>query len=290
MIPWWGFALYVSFGNALRSNVNHHYKIDGVRARLWSSLFSFIILSPALFFAKWPQSVEFYLSLAVGCVLVSTLSIKLLDVSARYGGPVATLSRPFHVILSFIFWGMVAWDDTLALLSDKWVLIGVATSFLMATGAQFWMSRNQADIKSALKELLQVAVMGAFMSVVIKYGMIFTNGIWEVMLWVCLTQAGVACIAFTRSLIRHPASEIPLKRLVSAGFVMGMMNAAVVPAMAMSLRGTPNPAFTSMIFMLSTVWLMIYYKIKGQNARVKVWPVVILLLAAIILIVSTSKL
>jgi len=290
MIPWWGFALYVSAGNAIRSNLNSHYKADGVRVRFWSSLVSAILLSPFLFLARWPDNIEFYISLALGCVLVSTLSIKLLDLSAKYGGPVATLSRPFHVFFSFTLWGLVAFDDTIVMMSDPKVLLGVMTAFALATGSQLSMYRHAVDLKHALKELLFVAACGAIMSVVIKYGMIFTEGYEQAVLWGCLTQIGVCVISIARSRLRHSVKAIADRHIMKAGLVMGIMNAAVVPAVILSLRATPNPAFTSIIFMLSTVWLMIYYKIRGLDARVRPMQIAFLLLSAIILIASTHKL
>tara|TARA_R110002124_G_scaffold10469_2_gene52225 strand:- start:50 stop:925 length:876 start_codon:yes stop_codon:yes gene_type:complete len=290
IIPWWGFALYVSAGNAIRSNLNSHYKADGVRVRLWSSLVSAVILSPFLFIARWPENIEFYISLALGCFLVSTLSIKLLDLSAKYGGPVATLSRPFHVFFSFTLWGLVAFDETVQIMSDPKVLTGVMIAFLLATASQFSLYRNGVDLKHALKELLFVAVCGAIMSVVIKYGMIFTEGYEQALLWGCLTQTGVCVISAIRSKLRHSVKEIADRHIMKAGLVMGIMNAAVVPAVILSLRETPNPAFTSIIFMLSTVWLMIYYKFRGLDARVRPMQIAFLLLSAVILIAATHKL
>ena len=97
-------------------------------------------------------------------------------------------------------------------------------------------------------------------------------------------------ISAIRSKLRHSVKAIADRHIIKAGLVMGIMNAAVVPAVILALRETPNPAFTSIIFMLSTVWLMIYYKIRGLDARVKPLQIAFLLLSAVILIVSTYKL
>ncbi|TVQ84212.1 MAG: hypothetical protein EA357_03890 [Micavibrio sp.] len=288
-LPWWIYALYVSFGNAIRSNLNSHYKADGVRARLWSSFVGAVLLSPALFLAQWPSNIEFYLSLAVVCGLSSMLSVKLLDLSARYGGPVATLSRPFHVFFSFFLWGVIVFDETIEMMSDPFVAVGVIAAFLLASAAQFSMYKNGLDIKQALRELIIVAAGGAVMAVVVKYGMLFTDHFMQILLWVCLTQSGVFVLSCIRARLRYPVAEICDRHIMKAGTVMGVMNAAVIPVLILSLKLTPNPAFTSMIFMLATVWLMVYYKIRGQDARVKPVQIAMLLFAAVLLIASTNK-
>jgi len=64
-------------------------------------------------------------------VLLSINETRVLDVSAQYGGPFATLARPLIIVLTFIIWACIAFEDTMILLSNQYSFYGITISFIL---------------------------------------------------------------------------------------------------------------------------------------------------------------
>jgi hypothetical protein len=284
---WWVIALYVSFGTALSTNLNNKFQLDGLRLKVILASVSGISLLPTFLFIPVPQEPFFYLSMICAAVLLSINETKVLDMSAEYGGPFATLARPLIIILTFVIWAVIAYEDTRILLSANYVLPGVLVSFVLVAVGNILIVRHSVFATTGLKSLLHIAVLGALIAILIKLGMVYRDTLYQVFLWTCMLNILIGVSAFIRWWFKSNKQPIT-KDYIKYGSLMGILNTLIAPATTAAVALAPNPAFASGVFMLSTIWLSIYYKIIGQNAHMSFTSAIMIVLGVCLLTFVTN--
>jgi len=284
---WWLIALYVSFGMALSTNLNNKYQLDGLRLKVVIAAVSGISLLPSFLFVSLPQEPFFYLSMVCAAVLLSINETKVLNMSAEYGGPFATLARPLIIILTFLIWAGIAFNDTMALLRNPIVSFGIAVSLICVVFGNVLIARYSVLAKQGLKMLFQIAILGALIAILIKLGMMYRETIYQVFLWTCMLNILIAVSAFIRWSCMRDRQAIT-KNYFKYGALMGILNTFVAPATTAAVALAPNPAFASVVFMLSTIWISIYYKIIGQNSNMNFVSAVLIVVGVSILTLVTN--
>lgn len=290
MITWWSLALFISLGSCVFLNLNKKHQLEGLRARGWSTLIAFLILSPSLFLVEFPKEPAFYLCAFIGGTLMSFVGEIYFNLSAKYGGPVVSLARPISIIFAFFVWTAIAPSETIEMLSRPVVLLGVLASFALAIWGQIRMVKDNVNVKRALKFLIAAAFLGGLTAPVVKYGMSFTWEFSHVFLWSFFFHLSGSVMCFCRHALKRNNQPMYSKEFMRFGITLGPYHASFGPMFSYALLLAPNPAFVGLLGMLSTVWLMLYYKVRGQDSHVRPRSVAMLLSAAVILIVATKGL
>jgi len=195
---WWVIALYVSFGMALSANLNNKFQLDGLRLKVILASVSGVSLLPTFFFIPIPHEPFFYLSMVCCAILLSINETRVLDMSAQYGGPFATLARPLIIILTFIIWAFIAFDETLTMIDNSYVLFGVLASFVLVIIGSLSIARYSEFAKKGLRPLLEIAILGALIAILIKLGMEYRDTLYQVFLWTCMLNILIGISAFIR--------------------------------------------------------------------------------------------
>ncbi|MGM0422868.1 MAG: hypothetical protein ACQEQL_07215, partial [Pseudomonadota bacterium] len=198
MITWWVIALGTSFLNAVWFDLNKKFQIDSICGWAWISCFSALLFSPSLFFVEIPTDPLFFVSLIVVGALMSYGGVLLFDLSARYGGPVASLGRPLQILFSFIIWCLIDWQHTVELFSRIEVLLGVIIAFLLAAWGKFRLVKDIFNIKAAAGALVLVGLISGMQGPVTKLGMMFTWELEQALVWACLSHVAVFVITISR--------------------------------------------------------------------------------------------
>lgn len=290
MITWWSLSLFISLGSCVFLNLNKKHKLEGLRARAWSTMIAYIILSPALFLVPFPKDPAFYLCAFLGGTLMSFVGEIYFNLSAKYGGPVVSLARPLSIIFAFFVWAFIEPFETLEMLSRPIVLIGVLASFTLAIWGQVRMVKDNVNVKQALKFLTAAAFLGGLTAPVVKYGMSFTWELSHIFLWSFFFHLAGSTMCFCRHAFKRNSQPLYTREFMKFGLTLGPYHASFGPMFAFALFLAPNPAFVGLISMLSTVWLMLYYAARKDEAHIRPRSVTMLLSAAVILIVSTKSL
>lgn len=286
---WWVIALYVSFGMAFSANLNNKFQMDGLRLKVVLATVSGTSLLPTFFFISMPTEPFFYLSMIVAAILLSINETKVLDMSAQYGGPFATLSRPLLIVLTFVIWACIEFEETVLLLSDFYVLWGVVISFLMVITGNLLIARYSVVARSGLKPLFQIAVLGALIAILIKLGMMYRETLYQVFLWTCMLNILIGIAAFVRWRFIKKDRQPICTQYMKYGSILGLLNTLVAPATTAAVALSPNPAFASVIFMLSTIWLSIYYKMIGKEAHMSFVSMILIISGVCLLTIVTNE-
>ena len=290
MVTWWTLALAISFASCIFLNLNKKFQLDGLRARGWSTFFAASYLSPILFFIYLPTDPAFYLCAFIAGCMMSFVGEIYFNLGARYGGPVASLSRPFGIICSFIVWAAYDWQNTLIMLSDPIVGFGILAAFTLAMWGQMRLVKDNKSIKTAIKALVAAALIGGLVSPITKFGMEFTITPQQALVWTFFFHVSGSAMCFLRHCLRNTDDPIVTKKHLHFGYMIGLYNALFGPMYAYAVLLAPNPSFIGLVVMLTTVWLMIYYKLRGQDALVRPKAVAMLLTAVTVLVFTTRGL
>lgn len=288
-MTWWVLAIIVSFANCIPLDINKKLKMDGIRGRGWTSFFAFSFLTPIVWFIDFPTSPQFYVSALIAGILMSFIGVSILNLSREHGGPLTSLTRPIQILSSFFIWAAIEPFETIQMLSNIYVIAGIALAFVCAGLGQWYMVKGRVELHGALKTLLIVGFIAGFMSPLTKYGMSFTSEFAQAYVWgwcVHLTSFPMCFIRHcTRSGERPSLFE---SHVLKGGLIIGTIKVLIGPLIVTAYHLSPNPAFATLIFMLATVWLMIFYKIKKQETHINIKTAFLMILSAVIIIGTTN--
>lgn len=288
MMTWWGLALVISFGTCVFFNLNKTFQLDGLRARGWSTGCAALILTPCLFVFDWPDSPVFYVCAFAAALLMSYAGEITFNLSAKYGGPLVSLSKPLAILCAFFIWAAIEFSETIVMLSDPLRVLGISLAFVLAFWSQLRLIKDNVNIKQAMKYLIVAALISGMVSPIVKYGMSYTVEVQQVLIWIFFFHGLGSILCFTRHALKRNNEPVYSKGFVKFGLTLGPFHVVIGAMFAWAVHLSPNPAFVSLITLLSTVWLMLYYALRGQEAHVKPKSVAMLLTAAVVLVLSTK--
>ncbi|GEM_PF-1398942 len=288
-MTWWLLAIIVSFANCVPLDINKKLKMDGIRGRGWTSFFAFSFLTPIVWFIEFPTAPEFYAAALVAGILMSFIGVSILNLSREHGGPLTSLTRPIQILSSFFIWAAIEPFETLEMLSNAYVIAGIAFAFICAGLGQWYMVKGRVELHGALKTLLIVGFIAGFMSPLTKFGMGFTDQFAQAYVWGWCVHLTSFPMCFLRHQFRSgPRPSLFESHVLKGGLIIGTIKVLIGPLIVTAYHLSPNPAFATLIFMLATVWLMIFYKIKKQETHINIKTAFLMILSAIIIIATTN--
>ncbi len=262
--------------------------MDGLRGRAWMSVFAFSMLSPIVMFVPFPTEPMFYMVGLVAGILMSYIGTGILNLSRRFGGPLTSLTRPIQILGSFLIWAMIEPAETIAILSHPVGLTGILLSFGFAAWGQWSMTKGNLALRQSIKTLLILGALASLMSPLTKLGMTYTFEFMHAYVWSWMMHLVSFNVCFLRHFLRKDREEWVNRDFLKGGFILGILKVLIGPMIITAYHLSPNPAFATLIFMLSTVWLMIFYKYKKAEAHVNLKTAALMILSAVIIIVSSN--
>lgn len=293
LIPWWGFALYVSVMGAVSNDVNARAKLDGLTLKATNGLFAGLLLTPSLFFVPLPSASEFYIAMVISAFLLSFFEVGSLNMTAAYGGAFTSLLRPIHIPLAFILWSVLFFESSKEMFSSTFTIIGIITSFaLLILSKTIFLKKSDKGLKKGFLILILLGCLGAIITVSTKLGISFTETSWQVLVWSCLLNYTISSMAIVRILTssKRKLRDSLKPKFLKVSFTLGFFTAIIAPVTTLAILTAPNPSFPTAIFMLTTVWLAGYYKLAGRPTNLHPLAAALLILSALILIFSTAGL
>lgn len=288
-MTWWILAVIVSFANCVPLDINKKLKMDGVRGRAWTSITAFVLLCPVMFFVTLPTDPVFYLAAFVAGILMSFIGISILNLSREHGGPLTSLTRPIQILSSFFIWAAIEPLETREMFSHPLVIAGIAVAFLCAALGQWFMVRGRVELRGTLKILIATGFLAGFMSPLTKYGMTFTSEFSQAYVWSWCVHMISAPMCYLRYRLRSGEKASFFEPFViKGGMIIGGIKFLIGPLIITAYHLSPNPAFATLIFMLATVWLMIFYRIKNQQTHINIKTAFLMILSAVIVIATTN--
>lgn len=276
---WIIYALFGSVFAAALAQVNHYYRIDGVRLAGLRALASLLLLIPFGLMITWPQDVDFYL-LALPIGLFTFFSgMWLFNAAMLYGGRLTVLYMAVRIVMAFLLWLAVDAVYRETFTQQPLLASGLAVAMLLAVGGILLLRRNQHSAK-ALLLVIPSGVALAIADVLTKaalFNLPSTDALLALLVVILTFEAILAWSwIYVRKLPRVSNSQ--RRRYMQAGLFTGVLYLALCAAMVQAINHAPNPGYVSAISLLSVVWLAAWYrlfKIKSPNQNVALLLIVL---------------
>jgi len=283
-MPWWLPALIGSLFSAYSAEVNRRYKMGGRRLNLWSLSLSAIILAPIMILAPWPTSIEFYLVAIANGIIMGFAGIPLLRLSADYNGRIASLINPIKVIISFFIWVGYKAILSLPIFESTAEIFGVIIVLLTITFAFFYMVKEKVNLL-IIGHILPFSLLFALADVGIK--LVMLEGIYYSFVFVFLATLSGALTLVAFMIYRGKKKALWSPKLLKAGSILATCGVCSMIGLVTSIQIADNPAYPAIVMLLSSAWLLTYYRIRKIPDNISPVSGTLIVISAMFLILLT---
>lgn len=274
-----------SFFSAGFSEVNRRFKLGGRRLSLWQLGLSAIFLSPAMFFVTWSTDPKFYLLAILNGVVMAFSSIRQLRLAADFNGRIASLFMPIKVIIAFLLWMMVSYTRSLPLFENTTQQWGVCLILVIMMSSFVYMVRSKVNLH-IFKIIIPFSLMFALLDIAIK--LVMEAGVSSALVFVFVATASGALSLLVHLSLRKKKKPFYAPELLKAGAALATCSLSGMVCFLLSLQMAENPAYPTVIILLSGVWLLLYYRMKNVEDNISPLTGTILVFCAIFLVVLTK--
>lgn len=267
---WWVYALISSLAFATFAELNYRYKLGPFRLGFWQLFMSAVFLTPWMVSLPWPEAPAFYFAAIANGFAMSIGTVMLFKLSAKYNGRVATLYMPVKIFGAFFLWlalDQVAWID---LTGKPFQAVIVVFSLCLMVWALFSVKAEKSAWQAVLVAA-PIGIMYASLDVVAKYVLEGQDVATAATVFAYIAFVSGAVIMAFYLYLRPQKKKICPPNMLKASVFLSVLGIVSFIALLASLRVTPNPAYTSAIILLSSVWLMMYHRAfnieDNQNPR-----------------------
>lgn len=290
IIPIWA---VLGFGAALFAAMlmlaQEHIKASGFAMAFWNKAFNILILFiPALYFG-FPTQPHFYAYMAINSIVYAISDVIFFNVVSKTGA--GTLSRlmPLNIILVFLLW--LAVDPALQdkYLADPYRSIAIFLTIAM-TGYFGFMMKKCEFSWGVLKSAWFVIVAGIIGNIVVKKAMEGVDPLQGSVAAITVSAAMMVTMWSGYYMIKKPVpwQEMVSKKTLKSGLIIACITSVMVTCLLSSITLAENPAYTSAIFHLSAVLILIYYRFKGIKEQSNVFAGMGIVFCALALIILKS--
>lgn len=269
-------------------------KLKGLPLMFWLRVFGTIFLIPVIFILPPPTNPIFYLTVIGTSLIFCYTDVKFVGLSSEKGAGLSTRLETFTVWVVFILWTLINPDLLNKYLENPIKFLGIVFSI----GACCFFSlrlKNCAISWDAVKKIFPAVCLG---SVGFILGKIAVNtspiniGVWYYVLF----QAGLSFVLYSificfdswKNPEKYEAKPIANKRAIFFGFIMSVSFLINMVVKYYAIWAVENPAYVSMIGMLSPFWVVILYKLIGRKENLDVISGLGIVLSCALLIFCTQ--
>ena len=283
---WWLPALIGSFVGALFAEANRRYQMGGRRLSFWQLGLSACFLFPIVLFMDWPTSPAFYGVAVVNGIAMSYGSIRQLRLAADYNGRIASLFAPVKVIIAFFLWMVLNYIKSEPIFDDPVQLWGICGVLATMVGAFIFMVRDKMNLQ-IFQHIIPVSLSYAILDICIKLVNEPSMDAVFVFVFIAMFSASSTVMAFM--MYRGKKKEMLEKKLVKAGAFMATCGVSSMLCFMFSLQAAENPAYPTVVMLLSSVWLLLYYRVKKVPDNISPLTGTVLVFCAISLVFLTTR-
>ncbi len=280
---WLLLALASSLLAAHNVEINRQARQEGYRLNFWRASMTSLFWLPLTLLYPWPTDWSFYAAaFFCGVAMIVGFTIQN-DLANKHNGRVAILYVPLKAVLVFIIWAILDPVARAHVIDNPLITLGVGVCLTTMVVALAEFRKNDVSLSS----------LRAVMPIVLLYslGDIFTrlnlpaDSLQERLLVFLFVVAATSSVVSLMIYPFRPKPEVAFytPKLVKSAFraSLGQMGNQVCFVMALVLA--PNPAYASMVMMLTPVWLLVYHRYAGVKDDANPIAGTVVVMAAIIL-------
>lgn len=265
-----------------------YYKTPGQYLVIWSRILVLLALSPILFLMEWPDDPRFYIAVAITGVIGGLADLRVMNVTADYGGGVVSRLQPLGIGIAFFLWLFVKPEQFLIYQQHPWHAAGIVLALL---GCVYFSSilRKCTISAPALRQLI-VPIFGYACNIVIaKYAFDHSPFHSGVYFYMFIQSLCVAPLIFGYALMsKKPTLSLDRQMFFSKVIFVPSFFMFIIWMVHMFAKNyantmTPNPSYVAALVLTCPVWVMLFYKIVGHKEDANVKAGIGIMVSAILL-------
>lgn len=273
---WAVFALAAAIFSAAFYLINQYFRQPGSTIVLWMRLAVIILMTPWMIHIELPDDPMFYVVVAVTAVLGTLGDVRMLDVSAKYGGGVVSRVMPMTVWGSFFLWFFFRPELIDTYLSRPLNSVGI---LLALGGCVYFASRLKHCVitKSALTDMLPALVAYTFAVVLNKRAMDYGAGaatfegvVYTYMYFQCIV--GLFLVGGVELWRRRKTDRVvvPKKQMAIAAALAALIWIGHMVYKNYAMSYTPNPSYQAAINLTAPLFISAFYWLRGHKEEADV--------------------
>ena len=293
---WIVFALITAFAQAAVPLINEYFKVRSIHLLFWMRVMTSIALLPVVLFVPWPDNPLFYVFTLASALIFAYADIIYVGLAATIGAGVVSRIEPLSVGLTFLLWLVVA----PMMISDylDQPLRGGGIIFAFVGSLYFALRLQNCTLsREALRRLLPMIILVAFGVVSAKMAM-DSSPTFSGVIYYALIQSVFVLVVYILALNIKPLAirfeglghsiSLKDKRVLLAGFCMGVNWMIGVPSKQYAFSLVENPAYVTLIALTSPLWVLAVYRLVGRREEADVKSGLGLVICAAALVVFTQ--
>lgn len=292
---WFVFALAVSWFNALYYVGNQNSRLKPTLYIIYRGFITAVFVLPALFFASPDFQWQFFAIVIVQGLAISFVDLRYFHAFQKFGAETVCSIKPLTVLLTFGLWLVIKpymWTYYMSSPGRSIVIIGSIVAIVYATFKYLAHPVGLRCFTQVLPLLILSSVIDTSNKVVMEYanGHLLKASLWRVFITGCII--GLVNLHVARGHNVKFKEIIKWKNIRKGLYIILLVLSMIT--VNFSLYYAANPAYTSAVIYTSVIWIMIInyvQKLLGRKKNykriAKKW-ILTLLIATIILIVSTN--
>lgn len=268
-LPIWAFF---GFGAAVTGAtmmvLQERFKANGFSMAVWNKIMCVSVMIPFVSVVGLPDSPKFYLIVCAQSVLWAVTDVILFNIIPKYGAGVVSRVLPVSVLAPFFIWLPFDPDLVSKYLGQPWMTLGI---FALLCGTVFFATRLRKCAVSwpALRAALPIIVASMIGPIFAKLAMQEAGPEQGAYGWVFIEAATMLVMWGIYARLRKPVSrkEFLARPMVRAGAIIGTISSAMVVCSLLALHYAVNPAYAQAIKLMSAAFVVVLYKIFGQEDR-----------------------
>lgn len=284
---WVLMALASSIFSAQNVEMNRRARQEGFRLNFWRTALSALFWLPLAMVQPWPHDAFFYVcAVFSGMAMIVGFTIQN-DLAVKHNGRIAILHTPIKAIAVFLVWLMI--DETARhhVFDNLEKTLGVMACLAVMVMALFTFRRNDVSW-SSLKAVMPIVLLYGLGDILSRLNLSVDelNDKLVVFLFVMTTTSALVSALLSPW---RPHPDLPWvshKMLYAAGWA-GFLGTLNQVCFYVALVSAPNPAYVSMISLLTPVWLLLYHRLAHIKDDASPIAGMMVVAAAITLMVLT---
>jgi hypothetical protein len=273
IVPLWAIAgLITAVMGAAMMLLQEKQKASGFAVAVLNKAVIVIILTVPALINGLPDQPHFYILCAVSAVIFAISDVIFFNLVTRSGAGVVSRVLPLNIVFIFIAW--LFFDPLLVAryIANPWQTAGIVAA-IMGAAISAAILKKCTFSWDAIKYGWFIILAGVMGSVVTKKAMFGIEPMKAALAYVPIQASMMLVCWIVFYAIKRP---IPLKDFVSkqslkAGGSIGVVTTIMVLCSVYGVAVAENPAYMSALFHLSSVFVIIYYRLTKhtENANVK---------------------
>jgi len=259
-----GWALYSSISTAFLATIliiNQYMRQPGHLLVFFSRIITVLLMTPFVLMIPWPNNPIFYVIVFFTAIFGASADIRTFNVSAKYGGGVASRTMPFIIFFSFFIWLFFDVDLLKDYMNHPLNTIGILASLLGVI--YFSLRLKKCKISNAAFIAMLPALLGYTVNtILVKFSMHMGDPAGVVFGYMYVQS--IAAIFFTGIYAywrenKMPSLYVSKRKILFASILLSILWIGTMIFKNYAMIFIPNPAYYSSIVQISPILIAIFY-------------------------------